>query len=395
MSLANLDREELREKVLKAYNADDPHLQRFRGFARRLRDGVKPLRTYSVNAVSFVSADGGDNRLAFNPAVVELIRVVDSRGNECALDAVASTVALEELEERAKSESKHVVTPLMRLAQDTGKSLKEMSYLIRSIGTPGKSTGAMRCYRDIVEWAVLYDLVANPDLQWGGDTILVRDGLLRTKSFSQDMFPLLDGKLRAGMAAHQQKNVQLSLAGVAKQSAVLGRLAVALELEATFHKDYPCYVRVDEDIEAECYNFDRTWFYTYEDATEEDATDQDDTDHSSYRYQSLGRLFLVKFGDRPMDPVWPVDVAVWQVGQADRILGQLMVDAQQGFPIPDYPMCIQRAHNHAKLSGLEVQDIQDMLFQGICSKLKPEETERLLRMKCLGQTLANLRYKET
>ena len=225
MSLANLNREELRKKVLEAYNVDDPNLRRFRGHARRLRDRVKPLRTYSANAVSFVSADGGDNRLAFNPAVVELIRVVDSRGNECALDAVASTVALEELEERAKSESKHVVTPLMRLAQDTGKTLKEMSYLIRSIGTPGKSTGAMRCYRDIVEWAVLYDLIANPDLQWGGDTILVRDGLLRTKSFSQDMFPLLDEKLRAGIAAHQQKNVQLSLVGVAKQSAVLGRLA--------------------------------------------------------------------------------------------------------------------------------------------------------------------------
>ena len=371
---------------MEAYNVDDPHLQRFRGYARRLRNSVKPLRTYSVNAVSFVSADGGDNRLTFNPAVVELIRVVDSRGNECALDAVAGTIGIEELEERVKLESTHQVTPLQRLSQDTGKTLREMSYLIRGIGTPGKSTGAMRCYRDIVEWAVLYDLVANPNLQWGGDTILVRDGLLRTKSFSRDMFPLLDQKIRDGIAAHENKNVQLSLVGVAKQSAVLGRLAVALELEATFHKNFPCYVRVEEDIEAECYNFDRTWLQTYE------TTDEDDKGRRLY--QSLGRLYLVKFGDRPMDPVWPVDIAEWQGDHADRILGQLTVDAQQGFPIPDYPMCIQRAHDFAKLSGLEVQDLQDMLVEGMCGRLTAEESERLLRMKYLGQTLANLRYKE-
>ena len=386
MSLANLDREELRRRVMEAYNTDDSYLKKFREYARRLKSGVKPLRTYSVNAVSFVSADGGDNRLAFNPVMVELVRVVDSRGNEHALDAVSSTISIEELEERAKRGSKYAVTPLERLAQDTGKTLEQMSYLIRGLGTPGKSTGAMRCYRDIVEWAVLYDLVANPNLQWGSDTILVRDGLLRTKSFSRDTFPLLDKNIRGCVAAHAERNIQLSLVGVAKQSAVLGRLAVALELEATFHKSYPCFVQVDRDIEAECYNFDRTWLDTYE------TTEEDDTGRRLY--QSLGQLYLVKFGDRPMDPVWPVDIAEWQVDKAERILGQLTVDAQQGFPIPDYPMCIQRAHDFAKLSGLEIQDLQDMLFQGMCNRLTAEESERLLRMKYLGQTLANLRYKE-
>lgn len=386
MSLANLDRERLRQKVIEAYDADEPYLQKFRECARRLRDGVRQLRTYSANAVSFVSTDGGDNRLVFNPVTVELIRVVDSHDNEHALDAISSTISIEELEERTKQGSSHVITPLERLARDTGKTLEQMSYLIRGLGTSGKSTGAMRCYRDIVEWAVLYDLVANPNLQWGNDTILVRDGLLRTKSFTRDMFPLLDRNIRAGVDAHAKRKVQLSLVGVAKQSAVLSRLAVALELEATFHKPYPCFVRVAADIEAECYNFDRTWLDTYE------TTEEDDTGRKLY--QSLGRLYLVKFGDRPMDPVWPVDIAEWQVGRAERILGQLMADAQQGFPIPDYPMCIQRAHNFAKLSGLEIQDLQDMLLQGMCDRLTAKESERLLRMKHLGQTLTNLRYKE-
>jgi hypothetical protein len=386
MALANLDLEELRSKVLAAYRADDPTLRRFREYARRLRADIRPLRTYAVNAVSFVSADGGDNRLRLDPAAVELVRVVDSRGNQCALDAVAGTVTLEELEQRAVSGNPTVVLPLERLCRDLRKTLGDLSFIIRGLGKTGKSTGALRCYRDIVEWAVLYDLVANPSLQWGGDTILIRDGLLRTKSFKREVFPLIDQRVREAVAAHAKRNVAVSLVGVAKQSAVLGRLAVALELEATFHRPFPCYVRVPEDIEKECYNFDRTWLDTYE-------TSEPDDDGRRL-YQSLGRLFLVKFGDRSLDPVWPVDIAEWQVKDAEKILGQLTVDAQQGFPIPDYPMTIQRAHDFAKLTGLEVAILEDLLLEGMSENLSIGEADRLLRLKHLGRSLAALRYKE-
>ena len=244
----------------------------------------------------------------------------------------------------------------------------------------------MRCYRDIIEWAVLYDLATNPTIQWGGDTILVRDGLLRTKSFKREVFPQIDQKLRDGVATHAKRNVTLSIVGVAKQSAVLGRLAVALELEATFHKPFPCYVKVPDDIEKDCYNFDLTWFNTYETTEPEDD--------GRRLYQAMGKMYLVKFGDRPFDPVWPVDIAEWQVNQTERILGQLTVDSQQGFPIPDYPMCIQRAHDFAKLSGLEVEVLQDLLVGGMCEGLKSDEAERLLRLKHLGRSLAAIRYKE-
>jgi len=386
MALANLDVEALKAKVLAAYKVNDPLVAKFREYARRLKDQVKPLRTYSVNAVAFVSTDGGDNRLTFNPSVIELVRVVDSRGNECALDAVANTTGLAELEIRAKAGTPSTVAPLQRLCTDLKRGLRDLSYLIRAAGTPGKSTGALRCYRDMVEWAVLYDLITNPSLQWGSDTILVRDGLLRTKSFRREVFPDIDRRLREGVEGHLKRNVRLSLVGVAKQSAVIGQLAVALELEATFHRDYPCYVQVPDDIEADCYNFDRTWLDTYE------TSDADDEGRKLY--QSLGRMFLVKFGDRALDPVWPVDVAEWQLNEAPKILGQLTVDAQQGFPIPDYPMCIQRAHDYAKLTGLEIDIMQDLLLNGMTTGLRPEQAERLLRLKYLGRSLAALRYKE-
>lgn len=386
MALANLDLEALKARIREAQVSNDPILARFREFARRLKQDIRPLRPYSVNAVSFVSADGGDNRLTFNPSVIELVRVVDSRGNECALDAVPNTAAFSELEKRIQVASPHLVKPLQRLCADLAVGLRDLSYLLRAAGTPGKSTGAIRCYRDIVEWAVLYDLVTNPTVQWGSDTILVRDGLLRTKSFTRSVFPKIDAKIREAIAKHKTRNVQLSLVGVAKQSAVLGKLALALELEATFHREYPCYVRVPVEIEEDCYNFDRTWLDTYETAEPDDEGQR--------LYQSFGNLFLVKFGDRRLDPVWPVDIAEWQVQEADRILGQLTVDAQQGFPIPDYPMCIQRAHDYAKITGLEVDVLQDMLIEAIAVGLTSEQMERLLRMKHLGRSLAALRYKE-
>lgn len=384
--LANIDLNELRAKVLSAYRADDAVLCRFREFARRLKSEVRPLRTYSVNAVSFVSADGGDNRLTFNPAVIEVVRVVDSLGNPCVMDVVASGLTLSDLESRSTSGAPHAVAPLVHLCGDLGMSLGDLSFLLRSAGQPGKSKGVLQTYRDIIEWSVLYSLIADPKKNWGSDTILVRDGLLRTKSFRPNIFPLIDRRFRDAVASHAKDNVAISLVGVAKQSAVLSRLAVAMEIEATFDKAFPCFVPVPADIERECYKTDRFWMETLETA--------EDDESGCKSYQSMGKMYLVKFGDRPLDPVWPVDIAAWQAEQAAKILGQLTVDAQQGFPIPDYPMSIQRAHDFAKIGGIEIEILQDFLMQAMCNSLSAEQSERLLRMKHLGRSLASLRYKE-
>jgi hypothetical protein len=381
--LAEDNFDEIKRRVFDAYQNEDPIIQKFREYARRLKNDVKPIRPYSVNAVSFVSSDGGDNRLYFNPAVVELVRVVDSRGNQCAMDAIAGNSKASDFNERAKSESPLLVEPLKRLCQDLNLSVLDLSYLLSGIEKPGKSTGAVRVYRDIVEWAVLYDLMKYRE--WGSDTIIVREGMLRTKSFKRKVFPKIDQLIREAHQNHKKKNISVSMVGVAKQSAVLSRLSIALELEETLHKSFPCYVQVPADIEAECYNFDRTWLDTLE-------TSEPD-EEGTYLYQSIGKLFLVKFGDRPFDPVWPVDIAEWQLSDVDKIIGQLTKDAQPGFPIPDFPMCVQKAHDFAKVNGLEVDILQDILFEGITQKLTPDEKEKVLRMKYLRQNLTNIRYR--
>jgi len=383
MALAENNFDEIKKRVFDAYKNEEPILQKFREYARRIKNDVKPIRTYSVNAVSFVSSDGGDNRLYFNPAVIELVRVVDSKGNQCALDALAGNSKADDFNERVKNGSPLLVEPLKKLCEDLEMSVLDLSYLLKGIEEPGKSTGAVRIYRDIVEWAVLYDLMKYRD--WGDDTIIVREGMLRTKSFKLTVFPKIDKLIREAHAMHKQKNRTVSMVGVAKQSAVLSRLSVALELEGSLHRPYPCYVQVPDDIEADCYNYDRTWLDTLE-------TSQPD-ENGTYRYQAIGKMFLVKFGDRPFDPVWPVDIAEWQLQDVDKIIGQLTKDAQPGFPIPDFPMCVQKAHDFAKVNGLEVDILQDILFEGITQKLTPDEKEKVLRIKYLGQNLTNIRYR--
>ncbi len=382
MALAEENFEEIRKRVMSAYETEEPVIEKFREYARRLKNGITMIRPYSVNAVSFVSSDGGDNRLYFNPGVIELVRVVDSRGNQCALDAIAGNAESKSLNERGKDGNPLMVQPLKKLCNDLGIEVTGLSYLLGGLGKPGKSTGAIRTYRDIVEWAVLYELLYK---EWGSDTIIVREGLLRTKSFRRDIFPRIDQAIREACANHKKKNVNVSMVGVAKQSAVLSRLAVALELEETLHKPYPCYVAVPKDIEEECYNFDRTWLDTLE-----TGEPNEDGEHL---YQSMGRLYLVKFGDRPFDPVWPVDIAEWEINDVPRIMGQLLNDAQPGFPIPDFPQCVQKAHDFAKVGGIEIAVLQDILFNGMVQNLTPQEREKILRIRHLGENLTNRRYK--
>ena len=141
MALAENNFDQIKSRVQAAYEIEEPVVQQFRGYARRLKNEVKPIRSYSANAVSFVSADGGDNRLYFNPAVIELVRVVDSRGNQCALDAIAGNAKYDSLNSRIESDNPLMVEPLKKLCEDLGVSVIELSYLLKGLGEQGKAQG--------------------------------------------------------------------------------------------------------------------------------------------------------------------------------------------------------------------------------------------------------------
>jgi len=76
-------------------------------------------------------------------------------------------------------------------------------------------------------------------------------------------------------------------------------------------------------------------------------------------------LYFVKFGNRPRDPVWPVDIFLPQLKDAQIVLGCLLADAIEGFPVPFYPQCLQRAHENAALVDFDFDILQDEIFEGI------------------------------
>ena len=373
MSLDNLNLEEVKQRVAKACLAERDELNEMRGYARDLGKNTKPLKTCSANTIAFVAADGGDTRLRidagaeFNPAMVELVRVVDSNRNECALDAVAGHPDF-------SSDAWRTVKPLVRLCNDVGMELLELSPYLKL----PQRTAAIQAYREIVEWAVVYYLAAAKE--WGSDTMLVHEGPLRSRVFSSSAFCALDQKFREAFARHKENNITLSLVGIAKSSVLLSRLSAALILEGVLEQERPCRVHVPREVAEKFY--ERRWLDTMETAA------------PGSEYLSMGDMHLVKFGSHPQDPVWPVDVAVWQKDDADLVLGQLANDARPGFPIPDFPMSVQRAHDYARIDPLEISLLGDILLDEIAAPMNGKERERIFRLKHLGEDLTRLRYED-
>ena len=372
--MENLNLQEIKKRLAEAWEEEERDLTKQRELARQMKGDLHKLVEYSASAVAFVAADGGDNRIRLDtgtggaPATVELVRIVDSNGRECALDAVAGSVDDEFFKDSRLS-------AIDTLCQGLGfDKVSELSpYLTDNLSRSQK----MQVYRDIVEWAVLYKLLTEQD--WGSDTLLVREGALRTRAFHKDVFRKLDENIRNACRQHKEKNkVNMFFVGVAKNTILLNRLRFALSLEGVFECDYPCYLKVPRDIAKKFY--ERRWLDTLETA-------------DNREYLSMAEMFLVKFGDHPLDLVWPVDVAAWQVNDAERILAYLAKDSRQGFPIPDFPMCIQKAHDHARIGGIELSYLNDMLFDHVTKKISEKDREKALRARYLQADSTAIRYR--
>lgn len=86
-------------------------------------------------------------------------------------------------------------------------------------------------------------------------------------------------------------------------------------------------------------------------------------------------MFLVKFGKGSRDPVWPIDIFLPQAGEAQAILGYLLADAIDGFPVTLYPRCLQKAHENAALVDFDFDILQDEIFAADYGV--PQRRERL------------------
>jgi hypothetical protein len=378
----------LSRELRQCMETDRAVLEELRADVRPLRDGARRIQPRATTAVSLVAADGGNNRIQFDPFLVQLVRVVDSNQNELFLEAVTPTTDVRLLNRRHFAGTGAPVTALGRLMRYLGvEALWELTPMIPPPPEPERpgrppSTGWVVVYRDLVEWAVLFDLIRERD--WGADTLVVRDGFLRTKIFAGDrnLFARFREGLQEGIDRQwQRRRRRLYVAGVAKHSQVLQRYRLAMALEGVLHTHHPCFVEVPRELERKTYRYE-----------EYARGDEEAAEGGEANKFVGGKMFFVKFGNRPYDPVWPVDLWQSQAADAQTVFGYMLADAIEGFPVPFYPRCLQSAHENAALVDFDMDILQAEIFNALRDNLG-EQAPALDAFRLIDPDPSSRRYE--
>jgi hypothetical protein len=351
-------------RLIRQRTADDSRLlEHVLQDAERLRGRHIVIQPRTTTAISLVASDGGNNRVEFNPFYLQIVRVVDSYGVEQFLDVVSPTTNTDELSRR------HLDTgsPLGLMMESLG--VTRLADLSPMLPAEPRSASWPLTYRDICEWAVLWDLIMNTTFTT--ETLIVRDGLLRSKVFAENLFIRLYEDIKAAIeATKRDRRRDVFLVGIAKHSSVLSRYELAMTVSDLLPAGSPLFAPVPQRMQDEVY----TWT--------EYTRAPDDLSMGEPPKFNIGSMFFVRFGSRGGDPVWTVDLLHNQRDQAQKIFGSLLADAVAGFPIPFYPLCLQEADQHAQVVDLDVQIVKDELIEAIREQLSVDQRPALdgLRM---------------
>lgn len=355
---------ELKQEIIARLAADKAMLDALRQEIRPLRPNVRRIQPRNATSLSLVGTDGGNNSLQFDPFLVQIVRVVDSANNEYCLEAITPTTDVDALSQKQFHPDGSPRTPLGQMMHYLNvRTLPQLSPMIRQ-NPAGRPTSPkwVQAYRELTEWAILFAIVRNKD--FATDTLVVYDGLLRSKHFAPGLF----GKFQQGLweaieQTFEKSRRRIYIAGVAKYSKVLERYRLVMALENVLNTSYPAFVEIPRDLEEKAYNH-------VEYARGEDQ----DTQAGSPRGNAAGKMFFVKFGSGTRDAIWPVDIFLPQVPEAQSILGHLLADAINGFPVPFYPLCLQQAHKNAAMVDFDFDILQDHIFEGIRHLLGEDAT---------------------
>jgi hypothetical protein len=340
---------ELRDQIRAQASRDSSLFDELITQARDMRGSVRPIRPRSATSVALMAADGGSNAVTFNPFALQIVRIVDSAGRELFLDVVSPTADIGELSRR-HLDGPRAHTALGRLMADLGVGdLRELSPMMS-----GRSPRWIDAYRDLCEWAMLYDLVGRHD--FASDTLIVRDGLLRSPIFAGDLLARVGRLLRAAIDRSAGNQRQVWLAGLAKRTVVLDHYRLAMSVAGVFDRGTSCFVKVPARMQESVY---RRHDY---------LRSPDDAGGGG----NIGEMFFVRFGPRTGDPVWTADLLAWQAGDAQAIFGYLQADAVAGFPVPFYPYSLQQADAYSRVDELDTEIVEDILVESVRKLVGPE-----------------------
>ncbi len=380
----------LKREIVERMAEDRSVLEQLRDEIRPLRSEVRRIQPRNTTSIALVATDGGNNSLRFDPFLVEIVRVVDSSNNELCLEVITPTTRISSLSAKQFQEDGTPCTPLGELMDYLGvRDLTKVSPYIHNnkVGKPVNPSW-VRDYRALVEWAVLFSLVRKS--VFGTDTLLVFDGLLRSTIFAGDLFDRYLRGIQEGIELQKQRHHRkIYLAGVAKHSKVLSRYRLAMALEGILATKYPAYLPIPDHIEKNAY---RWTGYTHEDIVQTEQDETNEHKHDKVNRYVGGKMFFVKFGSGLHDPIWPVDIFSEQLSEAQSIIGSMQADAVNGFPVPSYPLCLQKAHANAALVDFDFDILQDHIFEGLRLMLA-QDSPMLESFRLQDADIAQRRYR--
>jgi hypothetical protein len=292
----------LRQAIRDRTEADRRLLDELRADARTMAPNVRNIKPRITTSVSLVASDGGNNKLVFDPFTVQLVRVVDSYGKELFFDVISPTTDTDKLSAAQFESDGNPKTVLGRMMADLKvKTLNQLSHMIPD----GKKTREaphtvspswVLVYRDLCEWAVLYDRICYNT--FATDTLIVRDGLLRSKLFRGELFIEFRKKIEAAINGIKEKDRRaVLLVGIAKHSKVITRYQLAMTIENILSPGEARYVRIPRDLEAKAY----VW-------PEYARGEESEGDEGEAPKFVAGDLYFVRFGKAKGDPLWGIDV---------------------------------------------------------------------------------------
>ncbi|MDQ2812615.1 MAG: hypothetical protein M3Z75_12295 [Actinomycetota bacterium] len=367
---------ELKNLIREATRGDAGLLDEVMRDVALLGHSVTTIQPRNMNSISLVASDGGNNRIEFNPFSLQVVRVVDTFGDELFLDVISPSTDTVALGQRHLDDP---WSPLGKMMRDLGAStLGELSTVIPA---KPRSKGWPLVYRDLCEWAVLYDLICYE--RWGSDTLIVRDGLLRAKIFAEDQFVRLYRLMKAAIEKSQRERKRgIFLVGLAKHSRVIERYQLAMAVQDIFPAGRPGYTPVPPELQVKVYDW----------AEYVQSPEDDDTDKERPKF-NMGAMFLVRFGRQSADPVWTADLLHFQAARAQQIFGSLLADAELGFPVPCYPHCLQEADRYAQVADLDLAILQGAMQEAVRDLIRADRRHVFDAQRLWPADPAALRYQ--
>ena len=323
-----------------------------------LRAEVRKLKFTPVesagyySSISYKAFDGGMFNIYFDPLELDIVEIADSNGNTKMHFAIPLGEELDDEDFRTIEDD-----PLMKkfLALMGTSKITEVSEVLKGSGD----------LMEIGEFACIFDKIATASRE--EKTIVMKDGLLRTKKIKHELIPVLLGLLK-------QHKTHVKLVGVSKTSKIVSLLSTALFLEKKIPSNQIGYLKIPLELELRAY----LW-------SGKGKIRKNKNEPLAY---SFGSLYLARLSSLTNILVTIEIPRVYTEAEIAELIGYLAKDSKYSYPVLGYPQTIMRAHEAAVRIGLPASIVKDKVFDRM-KELSDPDVRRFLRDGWLFKEFVN------